>query len=255
MVNGLAELCLIVLIPGAFGGAASPAGWAIRADEYFARYEKVFRTEGCEVARVGFVPDATLEERGLMLKDQLTKLAREKPGRAVHLVAHSQGGLDARFALKTLELAGVKSLITIGTPHRGSEVARWAMEHRERRSWLYWGLRTLRNYDLDALRFLGELTPAFLARHGDGALAKAKGVRYASARGVCRTGCHWALRGVSRWVGLGPGDGLVEGESQRMGHDLGEFDLDHLSEVSMDPTKESEQIRLLKTMLDWIRSP
>ena len=37
----------------------------------------------------------------------------------IHIIAHSMGGLDARFAISRLGLAGkVVSLVTIGTPHR-----------------------------------------------------------------------------------------------------------------------------------------
>ncbi len=44
----------------------------------------------------------------------------------LHIVAHSMGGLDARFALDyfgNLFLPRIKSLTTISTPHRGSPIA------------------------------------------------------------------------------------------------------------------------------------
>lgn len=47
------------------------------------------------------------------------------PSTPVNIVAHSMGGLDARYMLSCLEHESVevKSLVTIGTPHRGSAVA------------------------------------------------------------------------------------------------------------------------------------
>lgn len=51
------------------------------------------------------------------------------PGAKTHLIAHSQGGLNARFMLspknpKSEDLAGkITSLTTIGSPHQGSPIA------------------------------------------------------------------------------------------------------------------------------------
>jgi triacylglycerol lipase len=55
---------------------------------------------------------------------QLARRIAAVPG-PVHIIAHSMGGLDARQAIAThpVETARVRSLTTIGTPHRGSEVA------------------------------------------------------------------------------------------------------------------------------------
>ena len=42
----------------------------------------------------------------------------------VHIIAHSMGGLDARYLISTLHYAAkVKSLTTLSTPHRGSPLA------------------------------------------------------------------------------------------------------------------------------------
>lgn len=55
---------------------------------------------------------------------ELARRIAEVPG-PVHIIAHSMGGLDARQAIARhpAETARVLSLTTIGTPHRGSEVA------------------------------------------------------------------------------------------------------------------------------------
>ena len=43
----------------------------------------------------------------------------------LHVIAHSMGGLDARYAIRNVPQVAdrVKTLVTIGTPHRGSPVA------------------------------------------------------------------------------------------------------------------------------------
>src|SRR3954452_13194175 len=51
---------------------------------------------------------------------RLVALVRELPGKRVNVIAHSMGGLDARFAIAQLGLADrVASLVTIGAPHHG----------------------------------------------------------------------------------------------------------------------------------------
>ena len=53
-------------------------------------------------------------------------ILRQVPGaEREHIIAHSMGGLDARHAIAHVPgLAGrVATLVTIGTPHRGSPVA------------------------------------------------------------------------------------------------------------------------------------
>jgi triacylglycerol lipase len=45
-------------------------------------------------------------------------------GRQVHLIAHSMGGLDSRYAISHLRMADrVLSLTTLGTPHGGTSIA------------------------------------------------------------------------------------------------------------------------------------
>lgn len=47
------------------------------------------------------------------------------------LVAHSMGGLDARYLITYLDPdCRIKSLLTVSTPHRGSPLAEWMLESR-----------------------------------------------------------------------------------------------------------------------------
>lgn len=271
--SAVAADCRIVLVPGAFGVGTSSL--FLRNEDYFAEYRAFFEAKGCAVKNAEFPPDGTIEERALVLKDQVARFAgagaktgkggasvakNRSPATPVVLVAHSQGALDARFALRTLGMPAVGTLISIGAPHSGTPVANWVVEQRERSGWLYWLLR-LGGYDLKALAFAGEMTPEFLQRFLP-RFEKVAKVRYASAQGVCRTSCHWALRALSRWVGkvgsatqgVGPGfgDGMVGRDSQTWGDDLGEYDLDHLSEVAVDAAKRSERARFLARTWDYL---
>jgi hypothetical protein len=187
----------------------------------------------------------------LILKDQVTRFRQATGGAAagpVALIAHSQGGLDARFALKTLALEGVSELLSLGVPHLGTPAADWVVRQRESRSLWYLLLRILGDYDLEALRFAGELTSGFLAKHAP-LFEGIAGVRYASARGVCRTDCGKLLRLGGWLMGVPPeGDGLIPGATQRYGQDLGEYNLDHLQQVGVDSTKKAERLRLFEKL-------
>jgi hypothetical protein len=55
---------------------------------------------------------------------QVEALARAHPDRAIDVVGHSMGGLVASYLLKRLDQGRlVRSVITLGTPHRGSPAA------------------------------------------------------------------------------------------------------------------------------------
>jgi hypothetical protein len=244
--------CRVFLVPGAFGQGTSSL--FLKPEDYFGEMAGFFRAHGCEVKKAEFPPDATIESRALVLKDQLARFA-PGGGEHVYLVAHSQGALDARFALRTLGLPKIGALISIGAPHAGTPVAEWAVDHRTRQSVLYWLLRTVGGYDLKALSFAGEMTPDFLQKFLP-RFERVPGVRYASAQGVCRTHCHWALR-VLDWfvgdrVGVGQGDGIVAKDSQAWGDDLGEYDLDHISEVGADSPKRAERDRMMQRVWSYL---
>lgn len=89
------------------------------------------RFPGLRILVTQVAPDGTIEVRGKELGRQLQK--ELGPGGAldstepVHIIAHSMGGLDARYLLSPdndENMADrIASLTTIGTPHKGSPVA------------------------------------------------------------------------------------------------------------------------------------
>jgi pimeloyl-ACP methyl ester carboxylesterase len=88
-----------------------------------------------------------LHDRARDLRDLLDQIEHDHPGAHVDLIAHSQGGLIAREALAhdydgpTRQLPSVDHVITLATPHHGSDAAtanawlRWSVEGRAIR-WL-----------------------------------------------------------------------------------------------------------------------
>lgn len=71
-------------------------------------------------------PNGSIEVRANALAQAVTRFQFPDPGAPIHIIGHSMGGLDARYALhkNILDLAGrVASLSTIATPHHGSPIA------------------------------------------------------------------------------------------------------------------------------------
>lgn len=75
-------------------------------------------------------PNCTVEVLSGVLADTLTAVADANGCTELDVVAHSLGGLVARATLLELERRGspvrVRSLVTLGTPHTGSHLARYA---------------------------------------------------------------------------------------------------------------------------------
>ena len=150
----------------------------------------------------------------------LVKLLRELRGDRFNVIAHSMGGLDARFAIARLGLADrVASLVTIGTPHRGTPLADLPFAH------LTTGLLRLRS--------LRDLAPAAVERFNL-EVPDVAGVAYCSVVGACG---FWQTNPLL-WPGhlylsarSGPNDGVVPASSQGWGKVICEIEADHWAQV------------------------
>jgi triacylglycerol lipase len=205
----------VVLVHG-FGGF-DELRLAGRSAAYFRGVRERLAAQNilCVVPRLPSV--ASIEARARVLAERLATLADMD----VHLVAHSMGGLDARYALARYGAGGVRSLVTIATPHRGTPLAAL-------------GARIVGDRRFAVLnRALSDLSPARIA-HLDADLVAADGVRYGSVLVAPRDGAVHPLlvpthRLLSRWAG--DNDGVVPITSQAWGEVLATVDTDHWGAV------------------------
>ena len=83
---------------------------------------------------LGLDPDASLEEMAAAARAGVERICEVNglpTGAAIDLVAHSMGGLVARLALADeATRARVATLVTMGTPHAGTHLARFAATPR-----------------------------------------------------------------------------------------------------------------------------
>ncbi|KAG9314213.1 Alpha/Beta hydrolase protein [Chiua virens] len=84
--------------------------------------KEVLETNGCEVLITRVPATSSPVERAKVLEK---KISETYPGRTVHLIGHSMGGIDCRYLIThlTQRKFRVLSLTTIATPHRGSSFA------------------------------------------------------------------------------------------------------------------------------------
>ncbi|MEE8083907.1 MAG: alpha/beta fold hydrolase [Alphaproteobacteria bacterium] len=165
------------------------------------------------------VPNAgTVEARAKALAQALKSLGN----RPVVLVGASMGGLDARYLTNRLqEGERVRAVVSVGTPHRGSPVADWALAG-----------------ELPVPRFLlrrwcpaiEDLRPETCEQRND-ETADRPDVTYLSCAGM-RPPSHlpWPLADYARRMQPthGDNDGLVPVTSARWGRFLGVHQADHV---------------------------
>ncbi|MCL1974989.1 MAG: hypothetical protein FWG61_02345 [Firmicutes bacterium] len=93
-----------------------------------------------------------------VLKDNLTKILSETNCERVNIIAHSKGGLDARYMISSLGMADkIASLTTIATPHHGSRTIDLLYKLPK---WLY---KITAFFTNSFFRMLGDKKPDFYA--------------------------------------------------------------------------------------------
>lgn len=89
---------------------------------YWGRIPKALEDRGAQVFFGGQDGWATVEENSAALKKRVEAVLAATGCEKVHLIAHSKGGLEARYLVSSLGMAPyVASVTLIGTPNHGSK--------------------------------------------------------------------------------------------------------------------------------------
>ena len=193
---------------------------------YFRGVSRALEQLGCHVHAVRLPPAASVPERAAALLQAIDALPHDR----VDVIAHSLGGLDARYAVSRLGLAGrVRALVTIGTPHRGTPLAQLATDGA-----LGLARKALAKLGVP-LAAIDWLSPAALERF-NAEVPDVPLVRYACVVGGIRrteTPVPLAIAPVHAYMRriAGPNDGLVPIASQYWGETLAEIEADHFAQV------------------------
>ena len=89
---------------------------------YWGRIPKALMSRGCEIYYGNQDSWATIERNAITVKKGIEAALAASGAEKVNLLAHSKGGMEARYVISTLGMADkVASLTTIGCPHHGSK--------------------------------------------------------------------------------------------------------------------------------------
>ena len=88
------------------------------------RIDQMLIDRGYTVYKSGADAFGSVKTNAAQLKDEITAVLKENGTDKVNIIAHSKGGLDAKYMIRELGMAPhVASLTTLCTPHHGSPIA------------------------------------------------------------------------------------------------------------------------------------
>ena len=215
----------IVLVHGLFGFACVRLGSWVKFD-YFHGVPAALEEAGNRVLAAQVHPTGSIARRAEQLK---ALILAHYPDEPVHLVAHSMGGLDSRYMISRLGMADrVLSLTTLGTPHRGSPFADWAVMRLVPLVAMWFDVvglprEAFQDLTVARCRVFNELTP------------NVPSVRYLSVAGrykAPRFHPSWGLSAPMIEKAEGPCDGIVSVASATWGAGCEVWDGDHMSLIN-----------------------
>jgi triacylglycerol lipase len=192
----------------------------------FSALREFLRERGYRALFPQVAPTGGIVARARQLREQILDWTDEP----INIVAHSMGGLDARYLITHLGLADkVRSLTTIATPHRGTYLVDWFLANFRSRVPLLLAMEAM-GMNVDGFR---DCRPS-ACRDFNHRTPDMPGVRYFSYAGSVPSSRvtpmlrrAWSLLNAVE----GPNDGMVSLESARWGEYLGVLHADHFAQT------------------------
>ena len=194
------------------------AGRFLSAVQYWRGIKEVLTANDVEVITTSVPATGSIEARARALEQEITTKAA---GKDVNIIAHSMGGLDARYLISQLKPKPFKimSLTTIATPHRGSSAADIVFREigEEHLPGIY---KLLTRLHIETGAF-SQLTRAYLRDEFNPANPDDPSVRYFSYGASARPSLFSVFRISHDLIEVleGPNDGLVSVASSKWGKD------------------------------------
>lgn len=130
---------------------------------YWGRIPRELIRNGAQVYYGNQQSAASVEDSAAELAERITEIVNTTGCGKVNIIAHSKGGLDARYALSALGMDKyTASLTTVCTPHRGCGFADFLLKKSSYALKLF----IARHYN-DTLKKLGDKSPDFLSAVSD----------------------------------------------------------------------------------------
>lgn len=205
--------------------------------EYLLPLKKIFKKNGYRLLVARTPIGGSLEERAEVLYSEIERLV---PSGRFHLVGHSMGGLDSRLVISKYNLGErCLSLTTLATPHRGSAVADYVVDHFGETLAMDI-LDKLFHSDMKAIRQLSikHMTTSFNQKIKDDHRVKYFSMSFYIPAPITRSSVIpwlWVTHGIQSKAGFLENDGVVSVSSSIWGKSLGVFPGDHYSETAPFP--------------------
>ncbi|MBN1253235.1 MAG: hypothetical protein JXR51_08490 [Bacteroidales bacterium] len=92
--------------------------------KYWSNIPKIIEENGGKVYLSNQNAFNSHSDNAIQIKEKILEILNETKSDKVNIIAHSKGGIEARYMITKLEMADkVASLTTLSTPHRGSSMA------------------------------------------------------------------------------------------------------------------------------------
>lgn len=228
----------IVLVHGATMGGSKLKIGPLNFGDYFRGIPELYKTTKTDVRIAEQPTDSSIGERAALLKNYLET---DLKGKKVNIIAHSLGGLDARYLVSILKSDQVVSITTIGTPHLGTPLADWAVKQTKEQT-LWYKFFKLLGFDMKQRRFLFEITTKSMQEKFNDRVIDSPKVKYFSVQTKASFSdftMSFMLWFPARWLesehnGLAAmgHDGLVPLVSQTWGEEIATLELDHLAQIN-----------------------
>ena len=223
------------------------------------RIEKAFHKNEVSLLSVDNMGSGTLEEQTQRSIDFI----ENKGLKRFHVLGHSTGGLIARMISHHKNVSEkIISIVTVASPHHGSHLANQAIAYNKSHPLMYRACKHM-GYDIsEKLHIFESVKPESMVRFN-----KTFPHLNHSASIICQIPLrkqsfpfkifHKALKTYENELH----DGLLEGSSQRWGNEIGEYELDHLSQIGfhfyLSPTirknKEDQFQKMIQSALQFMR--
>lgn len=204
------------------------------------------RSRGVVAYAPNVSPYHVIPFRSAMWNDRLVRILSETRADALNLVAHSMGGLDARYLIRELGMHDkVATLVTVATPHHGSALADIVLEQPERvREWMTDAARWVSDAAMEGTpsnfrRAVADLTPEYVTETFNPAITDHPDVKYWSWSARAGKGTDTPINPLLRplnamlYAREGPNDGFVSVKSAVWGESLGILEADHAQQIGV----------------------
>jgi triacylglycerol lipase len=198
---------------------------------YFLGIKEDLESENIKVIKPQVFRYASVFQRAEQLHANLILACEQFKTDKVNIVAHSMGGLDARYAITHLKAHRfVASLTTVATPHRGSSYADWFIEKVDKNN-VTSKILVFLSGETSAYR---SLTKRFMEEVFNPTTPDHPNVKYFSYAAAKKVSFPHFLYFPSRIVTRceGENDGLVSVSSAKWGEFLGVLPLNHAEQIN-----------------------